>query len=62
MTPQAHIAALKALHVAVGIESNKLAGVLSTNRLIISESHAHNNTQWAGRMPVGGLGFTDPTS
>ena len=30
MTPQAHIAALKALHVAVGIESNKLAGVLST--------------------------------
>ena len=26
MTPQAHIAALKALHVAVGIESNKLAG------------------------------------
>ena len=30
MTPQAHIAALKALHVAVEIESNKLAGVLST--------------------------------
>ena len=30
MTPQAHIAALKGLHVSIGIESNKLAGVLST--------------------------------
>ena len=30
MTPQAHIAALKQLHVSIGFESNKLAGVLST--------------------------------
>ena len=30
MTPQAHVAALHALHLSVGIESNKLAGVLST--------------------------------
>ena len=30
MTPQAHIAALKQLHVSLGFESNKLAGVLST--------------------------------
>jgi len=30
MTPQAHVAALNALHLSVGILSNKLAGVLST--------------------------------
>ena len=30
MTPQAHVAALHALHQSVGIQANKLAGVLST--------------------------------
>ena len=30
MTPQAHVAALHALHLSVGIQSNKLVGVLST--------------------------------
>ena len=30
MTSQAHVAALNALHLSIGIQANKLAGVLST--------------------------------
>ena len=30
MTPQAHVAALNALHLSIRIQANKLAGVLST--------------------------------